>query len=265
LLFKGDFAKAGTALESLQELSLSPSAGPLAQLTARHSEAMYYVTKGLKNKCLNSVSKGLELSFKTGVHALDRWFYGMAATSALDQEDSAEAEEWIKKMASTQDRPKSWDDAFYHVSKARQALLKNEYQKASYHAELSLESNTNVGAPFFVGISCLLNALVQHELGDYLQASKHLEHASMLADQTGSMWIRFLLMLLEAHFAFDRGDDITGLSALRKAFALGKKHEHIYTVVIRPTNSRQALCQSAGGRYRSRLCPPAYPPEKADP
>jgi LuxR family transcriptional regulator, maltose regulon positive regulatory protein len=130
LLFKGDFAKAGAALESLQELSLSPSAGPLAQLTARHSEAMYYVTKGLKNKCLNSVSKGLELSFKTGVHALDRWFYGMAATSALDQEDSAEAEEWIKKMASTQDRPKSWDDAFYHVSKARQALLKNEYQKA---------------------------------------------------------------------------------------------------------------------------------------
>jgi len=71
LTYAGNLEKATLALESLKQLPLFRDASHLSRILANLAEASYSYCTGSLEKCKNTVSKGLELSRKTGIHVFD--------------------------------------------------------------------------------------------------------------------------------------------------------------------------------------------------
>ena len=86
-IFFGELKKALVAIGLLRQLSRAPNAPPLTLIMARVMEVLYYRYAGMHGECLQSVSEGLELSQKTGVHGFDYWFLIYALASALNVRD----------------------------------------------------------------------------------------------------------------------------------------------------------------------------------
>ncbi|MBW1729117.1 MAG: hypothetical protein JRJ62_16450, partial [Deltaproteobacteria bacterium] len=207
-IYAGNLEKATLALESLKQLQLFRDASHLFRILANLAEASYSYCTGSLEKCKNTVSKGLELSRKTGIHVFDFMLTGQAVLSALDEKNLSDAGNLLEQMDSSLDSRTPWDICFYHLLKAREALIQKNPKKAYYHADLSLKYNSKIGDLNNVGLHQLLMAYVMIELGEYQQAAKYIKDIFYMGSQFKSTF---------------------GLEALRKALAYGKNCGYFYS------------------------------------
>jgi len=228
-IYAGNLEKATLALESLKQLPLFRDASHLSRILANLAEASYSYCTGSLEKCKNTVSKGLELSRKTGIHVFDFMLTGQAVLSALDENNLSGAGNLLEQMDSSLDSHTPWDICFYHLLKAREALIQKNPKKAYYHADLSLKYNSKIGDLNNVGLHQLLMAYVMIELGEYHQAAKHIKDIFYMGCQFKSTIFKSYGLLLEAQSAFDQGNETFGLEALSKALAYGKNCGYFYS------------------------------------
>ncbi|NVM20375.1 MAG: hypothetical protein HWN68_01160 [Desulfobacterales bacterium] len=240
----GNFEKAAVAIDSLGHLARSRDATPLARITMRLGEAIYYQFTGLHEKCLKAVSDGLELSRTTGVHLMDHMILGHAVASALNAGDCTTAGKWLVEMASTLSNLKAWEMSKYHFLKTREALLQEDLEQASLHAGLCLEFETKVGTPGSLSWIHLMKAQVMHQLEKHGEPTEHLAHAFSIARGMKSKLTEFFALMVKARFALDKGDEASGLRSLRKALAIGKEGGYLNTFVDQPSVTAR-LCARA--------------------
>ena len=88
--------------------------------------------------------------------------------------------------------------------------------------DLALKYGNEVGAPTFTAINHLMNALAMKRLGKNEEALNQLQKGSLIALETKSKLLQFGSLLIQSYFAFDRGEEASGLRYLNMAFALGK-------------------------------------------
>ena len=129
-LHAGNFEKATLAMESLKQLPISRDASHLSQINVKLVEALYLYSTGSFEKCQTTVSEGLSSSRKTGVHVLDFLLLGQGVTSALSVSDFSTARNLLKQMDSSLDSRKLWDITFYHLLRAREALIQKNPEKS---------------------------------------------------------------------------------------------------------------------------------------
>jgi hypothetical protein len=87
-------------------------------------------------------------------------------------------------------------------------------------------------------------AHVMHELGKHEEAENHLSHASGIISQTSNHYMKFLILLAKARFAFEEGNDSSGLLSLQEAFALGREGGYVETFIDHPPTMAM-LCAKA--------------------
>ncbi|MCX5914108.1 MAG: BTAD domain-containing putative transcriptional regulator [Deltaproteobacteria bacterium] len=243
-LHVGDFPGASVALDLLRQLSRSPEASSIAQLSGKLGEAMYHRYTGRHEECLKAVSAGLEFSRTTGVHMLDHVLIYHGTASAMDGNDFQEAERFLVRMAASSENFKPWDKSFYHLLMTREALHRADLGQASLQVELALKFSKGVGYLHNIASCHLLMALVLHEQKKDREAADHLACALRIFRGFKSQNFEFCVLLAEAFFALDRGEEAQGLLSVRKAFALGREGGYLPTFIDFP-DAMARLCTRA--------------------
>jgi LuxR family transcriptional regulator, maltose regulon positive regulatory protein len=242
-MFSGNLKKAAITLESLKQLPLS-SATPLSQILAKLADSLYWAVIGSLENCSNAISDGLELSQNTGVHVMDFFLLGQAASSALDINDPATAANFLEKMCASLQGHSPFDLWYYHLFKTREVLIKGDAKQAAYHADLVSMLHSKVGAPITLSFHLLLQAYIMNELGEHQQAAEYLTDAFSWASRVKSSMFRSYALLIEAQFFLDQKNEASGLESLRKALAMGKQGGWINNIFDIPSNAAD-LCVKA--------------------
>jgi LuxR family maltose regulon positive regulatory protein len=236
-IYVGDFQKAWSAIESVQQLAPSRDASPLALMGAKRAEAFFYNRKGESHeRCSKAVFDGLELCRKTGAHVMDHMLLAQVISSALNTGDCITAGNFLKKMALFLGSLKPWEKWTYHLLRGREGLARGNLEQASLHAELALKISTEVGAPFSLVNCHLVKAHVMHELGKNQQAAEHLAQAFIMARRIKSKTAEFHALLAQALFALDQGEEASCLASLQKALAIGRGGGYFNTIIDRPAS-----------------------------
>ena len=243
-IFFGELKKAMVAIDLLRQLSQTPNAPPLTLIMARIAEVLYYRYSGMHEECLQSVSKGMELSQKTGIHGFDYWFLIYALTSAVNVLDRKTVGEFIAKIDSSVTSFTVWNKSTYHLIRTREALSRKDIGQACFHVDMASELINNVKSTLSVVFLDVAKAHVMHELGKRKEAEDHLSHAYSIVSQTSNNYMKFLILLAKARFAFEEGNDASGLLSLREAFALGKEGGYVETFIDHPSTMAM-LCATA--------------------
>jgi len=243
-IFFGELKKALVAIDLLRQLSQTPNAPPLTLIMARIMEVLYYRYVGMHEECLQSVSRGMELSQKTGVHGFDYWFLIYALTSALNVQDSKTVQELIAKIELVVNTFTAWSRSTYHLIRIREALSRKDIGQACFHVDMASELINNVKSTLSVVFLDVARAHVMHELGKRKEAKDNLSHAYSIVSKTSNNYMKFLIVLAKARFAFEEGNDSSGLSSLREAFALGREGGYVETFIDHPPTMAM-LCAKA--------------------
>jgi tetratricopeptide (TPR) repeat protein len=231
----GDTQKSLQAIHSIQHLTRSPDAPPLALVAAKHAEAMHYNQAGESHeKCLKAVSESLELARTTGVHRLDLMVLGQGVYSALKAGDRETVENLLDQMAASSQSFRPWEACFYHLLRTREGLLRGAFKQASLHAEMALKCSEEVGSPISSVRCHLAKAHVMHQLGKPRKAAEHLARAVTISRRIKAKNSEFWAFLAKALFALEQGEEASGLTSLRKALAIGREEGYSNTFIDRP-------------------------------
>ncbi len=240
----GQMGKASHIVSLLRQLLRSRNAPPLTLLMGKYMEAYFYRFIGMHEEVLRVVSGGLELSQKTGVHAVDHWFWGQGAASALNVQDFKAAGNFLKKVEASLPRLTKWNQFLYHMQRTRQALAQKDTRQASLHADMALKLANDVGSPLSHAFALIMKAHVMHELGKHKEAIAHLSQASRMATRANNNLQKFYILLARSRFAFDERKEASGISFLREALVIGRKEEIIETFIDHPP-TMSMLCGRA--------------------
>ncbi|HUL38094.1 MAG TPA: bacterial transcriptional activator domain-containing protein, partial [Thermodesulfobacteriota bacterium] len=101
-------------------------------------------------------------------------------------------------------------------------LLRGRISQAYFHAERAVNLTVETGAPVPETGSRLFMAQVLHRKGEEEEASAQLTRIKSLIETFGCQSLQYQLLLTEAQFAMDRGEEEECMKALRQALAYGK-------------------------------------------
>ena len=229
----GDLANCSIMAEEIRKTARSMTASPLLVLTWKWIEALIYNrTTGSWEMALKSVSDGLEVAEKNGVHVWDQMLFSQAVYASLNKGDMAMAGEFLKKMEATLEKGRRHSLCQYHYLEAWYHLLIGDSSRASLSAGTALRLADETGMYFTKTLCSLLMAQVLYENGEQTKASAQLSSAKERVSQLGSPMLEYMCSIKEAQFALDRepgdaGTEEQGLEALRRSMELGRKHGYL--------------------------------------
>jgi ATP/maltotriose-dependent transcriptional regulator MalT/DNA-binding SARP family transcriptional activator len=231
----GDFERMELDIEVLGQLSRNKYAPPIAMIMTKMAEGVRYMMLGLYEEGLEALSKGIEISKTAGLQIFDAFLLGIKIIIAIDANDLKLATNTLNQMAASLDNSPLYEKLFYHFLKTREALIRRDFRLATHHADIALRVNDNFAPPFNISLNRLVTAQVMHKLGKWREAEAHLAHALRIAHQINSKLLEFYVFMIRAQFAFDQGDEASGLTCLRKALSMGKKRRYLNNVIDQPT------------------------------
>jgi len=277
----GDLASCSMMADEIRQMAQSPTASPLLVLTWKWIEALNANrTAGASEVALKSISEGLEIARKNGVHVWDHVFYSQAVYASLNKGDMALAGEHLKSMEALLDRTRRHSLCQFHYLSAWHDLLVGDIFRASISAETALKIADETGMVFTRSQCSLLMAQVLYEKGEYRKAAGQLSLAKDLVRRSGSPMLEYLCLIKEAQFALDRaagepeaqrGDlERHGVEALRRSMRLGKEHGYVNLFPWWQPSAVARLCVKAlaagietdyvRGLIRSHGLVPDHPP-----
>ncbi|MBM4306527.1 MAG: hypothetical protein FJ123_07305, partial [Deltaproteobacteria bacterium] len=225
----GEFERAALALDLLSQLTRSRDAPPFLKIMGKTAHSLYYLVTGSHEKCMEAISEGMELSRSNGIHLVDQTLMWYAIMSSLNINDFETARQLLDRLASTLSRIPASDDfldvrnrSIYHHASARYALACGDFTELTFHINLALKYCKQMGHNVISAITHLMSALAMHRLGRNDEALDQLQMGSLLSYETKSKLLEFNSLLIQGFFAFDRGEEASGLHHLKMAFALGK-------------------------------------------
>jgi len=228
-LFSGELTIAKRLIDSFREQIQSSAVTQLALIWLKDEEAVHYRETANFEECHKSTTEGLKLASESGIHFMDHFLLGNGAAGALSTGETATAKKYLHDLSLYLGKMPLWAECHYHILETWYALLQRDPSKALSHADMALKFSDQIGMPQTEAIYHLGKALVMHELGKENEALEHLAHARKIYSSVRIFQVEFRCLLAEAQFAFDRGDEASGLDFMRKAMAIGKEQGYVTT------------------------------------
>ncbi len=243
-IYKGDFAGASLAINSLQIITESSTVSLLYLLKFKEVKALYYWLTAVTDECQRDVSDGLALARTAGIKKVDCSLLGHGVANALSTGDIASSKRLLQKMAASLEDAGPCDKSFYYFLKAWEAMLKRDMVQALINGETALKLAVDTGVIQIEALCHIEKAQVMHEMGEQEKAREFLNHARNFGNVIKSQLYEFMCLLTESQFAFDLGEEQNGLMLLRNAMTIGKKQGYINMFLWRaPVMAR--LCARA--------------------
>ena len=240
----GDVVGMERAVSLLKELEESVDLPPLAQINAKLAKLLYCNFMGRAKECLQTMREGMEIARTTGVHVNDIILIGNGVICALAEEDLDQAEALLKEMSASLERARTWDLSFYYYLLAWRALLRNEVLEARRHINTAVALTEQVGVPFSIASSRLLEAYILHDLGEDEQALSSVARVEQMAHSRKSVFFEIMSLVARAEIALQR-DRTAAMNYFRRAMAMGREAGYFFTfsLWLKPVMAR--LCAAA--------------------
>jgi two-component SAPR family response regulator len=238
----GQMRKASYLINSLRQLLQLGNVPPLSLLMVKYIESYFYRFMGLYEDALRTVSEGLKISRETGIHSVDQWFWNQGASSAVDIHDFKTAVDFFAKAESSFTQFPKWNQCHYHMYRTKEALFLKDVKRASFHADMALKVAAEIGTPLSHNFALINRAYVMHELGKDKEAVDHLSQAYGNATRSKNKLQLFSILLARSRFDFDQGNEASGISFLKKAFAIGSEEGIMPTS---PSSNLSIFCGKA--------------------
>jgi len=226
----GDLTQSRMAAEEIGKMARSPSASALLLVTWKWLGALMYNRSAESHDLsLQSISEGLEIAQKNGIHVWDHMLFGQGVYASFNKRDMRLANEFLKKMETTLQSRRRHGLCQYHYLTGWYHLLNDHIPLAAQSAETSEKLARETGMIFTEILCALLKGQVWYEEGEYPKARAQLAHAKKLSHKTGSRILDYMCLIREAQFYSTGEEEIReqGIKALRNAMELGRKHGYI--------------------------------------
>jgi len=240
----GNLQKAIMAVNWFRQLARGRNVSPAIDVTLKGHETIYYRYAGLHAECVKAVSDGLKLSENVGIFRAINFYLIHGAASALNVHDLETVRDMLEKLQLSLKSFNVWQLHSYYLLKTRDALVRGSPEEAIIHVEMALKCARRIGVVMPLFLSHLVKSHVMHQLNKDHEATLHLSIASNMANPIGSKLYQFFFLLTEALFAFDRGEQTSGLVSLKRALSIGQEGGFFYTYIDQPYGVAE-LCERA--------------------
>jgi len=185
---------------------------------------------------LKTLSEGLDISDKNGVHIYDSllWSFRAAAEMASGNLELAE-KSLTQQMTSLLDMSKTLDIFFYHVNSAWYAILKGDPPLAAEHMETISAKVAKMGAPYYRALWSIGMAQVAFLQDRTRDAKTHIQRAHRISLGMKSHVMEWYSLLIRAYFLLKEGKGREGFLSLRRGLSLGKRHGYVHLEFYQPS------------------------------
>jgi ATP/maltotriose-dependent transcriptional regulator MalT/DNA-binding SARP family transcriptional activator len=220
----GDFSRCTALIEQVIRATASSQTPDQYQILSRVVQAGQFLWDiSSVEEADRQISDALEFGETIGIHLWDSVLHGVGVCSSLMRGDIARAGQYLEKMKLTLIPSRKETNVQYHMMRCWYRFLQGNYAGALIDAEIALKLTVETGYAFSTIVLQHEMAQVLHALKDN-RADEYLEHAFDSAVLSKSALLEFGCRLGRAQFAFDKGNEKTGVEFLREALSLGKQH-----------------------------------------
>lgn len=244
-VWMGDFSECPAIIEDIRRRVRSATFSPLAMVLRKGVEAVYHATVFDSERALLLTSEGLDLARAHGIHVLDAMLMAQGVYASLNRNDAATASRYLDMMRSVVSPVQKINYAIYQHLLAWHGLLTGNVSEAAVCAEKAAALAEETGPTVPRITAGLTAAQALYAAGDRRKAARFLAGAKKLNQRAGSRYLAFVCHLVEAHFAFSRGDSGAGLRALSSGMTLGRRENLVSMHYLWQPGVMAELCARA--------------------
>ncbi len=225
----GKIYKRGSLIELMNTADINLSIR--TQLLQKMHHAAYHKNIGDRDTSLQSVSEGLKIAHKSGVHFLDHMIVVQAVYSFLMTGDLKRTEEYLHAMDKTVNRSNALHVIQYDALVGWLEYLKGNSSFAIEKIKSTLELSIKAHIPFAQGLCHIALARIYYKLGNFKNAQDNYKKGLFVGNRMKSKILqcmayntqayRLLYQIKSNNFLVARN---LGLSMLKKAIGFSKKY-----------------------------------------
>ncbi len=244
MMYTGVFSKAWSLIDAMRRLSPQAGVTPFSLTTLKNVEAMYYMLVADKERCLQSVREGLEITRATGVRTwlFQLQVYGYGA--ALGSQDLKIAAELARQFEPAVAGAGRFNLCLVHHFQAWEAMLRKDLMQALQHEKAALRMAVEVGCPYIEVLCRLALAEILAECGDDRRCVSHLRQLRAIAREIDNRHLEFACLIGFGLIAIEHGRRRPGIRALRRGLSLGREYDYRHFLWWRP-DSVARVCAHA--------------------
>jgi ATP/maltotriose-dependent transcriptional regulator MalT/DNA-binding SARP family transcriptional activator len=190
---------------------------------ADYVEGFAAVKLGDPDLCERAVVEGLERAERTGLHVLDFRLYGLGVYAARMRRDPARATRRLAWLRDHLRDARRVDRAHYHLLAAWDFSVRGDVERAYQEARTGLTIADEAGALVIVALLAFLLAQLAQERGDTAEAVSYLARTRAISEGMTSQSMLFMTEVVEADFAFARGEEAEGVRRLRQGLERARR------------------------------------------
>ncbi|MEN6623724.1 MAG: BTAD domain-containing putative transcriptional regulator [Smithella sp.] len=221
----GKFNRCGILIEEMKKDAQYQTSLPLSQIAFKGAEALWYnASADFEGKAIQTISEGLNIALKTGIHVLDPTLLSYGITTSFIQGDMGKAGEFLSRMEKTvKEESRAFAGHYFYLS-AWHSVLSGNLPIGIILGTKSLNLYEEAGIPILVCLTRILLAYAFHESGDYKKAQAHLDLAKEMALAMRSDYFSYLIHLADAYFKLAQQNSSSAMDALRTAMTIGRQN-----------------------------------------
>lgn len=269
-LWKGEYHKNAVLLEKAATQVRYCNLTYITIIRIKLMMGIHYWITARYNDALKTLSEGLDISDKNGIHVLDSLLWGFCGAVELARGNLELAEESLnKQMTSLLDVGTPLDLYFYHINSAWCAILKGNQSLATEHMETVSSSVEKMGTPYYRALWHIGMAQIAFLRERARDAKAHVRTAHHISLAMKSHVMEWYSLLIDAWFLLHEGKRAKGVQSLRYALTLGRKHGYTHLEFYQPAIMRYLMAQALeegierdyvkGLIKKLDLCPPLTP------
>ncbi|MCL5878954.1 MAG: winged helix-turn-helix domain-containing protein [Deltaproteobacteria bacterium] len=204
----------------IKNLKYSHRISPTSFLALKIIEVLYNYYTVDDDPGFGALNDGIHLAETTGIHIMDNLLISFGAAWVVHTGNVRLAEEYLQKISGTIEQTGVYDRAIYYIIRTSVAMIKKDFVAAYNFQKTGLQPAVDSGDINLMVMSSVQMAQIYHERSDDIMALQYLNKASRVVQQ--QRHFRFMYLIVKALFAFDRHNERSGLTLLRRAMQLGQ-------------------------------------------
>ncbi len=222
-LWFGDLSAAMVGLAQFSRVAQSRQWNPITTIFFHATSATLAWFDSDFDLCRMHVGKARDLINESGLHVWDGLVLSQGVAGELLAGNLVVAESLLREQDVATKRLGGIHRAHFEHLFAWFKLLQGEMRQAWERIQLSMNLIAAEGGHMFgEGMDGFIAVQALHELGHEEEATRWLDRVMHIGERMQSDVIRLGAWLITAQISFDRGDESTGLDALRKGLSIGE-------------------------------------------
>jgi LuxR family maltose regulon positive regulatory protein len=235
-LWKGEYQKNEILLERAETEILNQSPAPFAAIRIKMMKGIHYWVTAQYEDALRTLSEGLDLAGKNGVHVFDPLLWSFSAAAEMASGNMALAEKSLQNQRTASlSMSKTLDIFFYHINSAWHAMLTGNASLAAEHMETISTKVANMGTPYYRALWHIGMAQVAFLQGRTRDAEEYVQKALRIGLGMKSYVMKWYGLLIDAYLLLQEGKEKEGLLSLRRGLSLGREHGYVHLEFYQPS------------------------------